>query len=352
MNIHSNNGYKEIADTLEKRIVAGTYGLRLPTTGKLCTEYSVSNVTMQRAIKVLKERNIVNAAPRRGIHPTRLKRPRTHVIGVVLPGSHAPLHDQLIHGIGNRANSRSELIVMSPGTDGDSRKEIIQIRELVEKKGVDGVILWPSLEYGTQSPAVVYLKEERIPFVLVPESSLETYSDCHTVSNTDSEGGAKVMEHLFALGHKKIAFVTNRSFEKSIFNKHRQDHYMNLMIAKGLKPLDPLYIDDIKGKEGFFSKVSAVFCVNDGIAIEVLKHCLSVGIRIPRQLGIAGYDNIQTAKDMCLTSIEQHFGKMGKLAVDTLLGEIEGEFESPRHLNVKSELVVRASTEGEVEFRK
>jgi DNA-binding LacI/PurR family transcriptional regulator len=72
--------------------------------------------------------------------------------------------------------------------------------------------------------------------------------------------------------------------------------------------------------------------------------CLKAGVRVPRDLALVGYDNTAIAHWLDLTSVEQHFDRVGALAMQVLLDEIEGRRDEPVHLEVDSELVIRGST--------
>jgi DNA-binding LacI/PurR family transcriptional regulator len=104
---------------------------------------------------------------------------------------------------------------------------------------------------------------------------------------------------------------------------------------------------DADGVIAALKGVSAVFCVNDRIAAEVVRCCVRHGVRIPGDLAVAGYDNNHEAQVLGLTSVEQHFERVGETAAAVLLDVIEGGADGPVHERVQSEVIVRGSTSGE-----
>lgn len=338
--------YHQIADRIAAKIMADEYGDRLPTIDELTREFAVSKVTMQRAIKVLKDKNTIETSPKRGIRPTRLKRARTHVLGAVLATSGgSPLHDQLIAGMNSKALEAGEIVAVTGGTHDDPETELATIRQIVEKQGVDGVILWPTNGTKKESMGVKYLKEKNIPFVLVPEIDLEIYVNCNSISNYDSEGGSEVMMHLLGTGHQKVAYIMGKTSKNTIYNKNRYRQYLRSMELAGLNPLAKLTLETLDPED--LQELDACFCVNDAVAVAILKMCLRAGIRVPGDLAVVGYDNTPTAQMMGLTSVEQHFEKIGAMAVELLLQDIAGKLDSKQQLNVKSELIIRDSTRRE-----
>ena len=87
-----------IAENLRQRIDADEFAVRLPTIPVLADYYDVAEITMRRAIALLKQAGVVTASPKVGIRPTRLKRARTNMIGVVTGGT-SGLGAQFVGGV-------------------------------------------------------------------------------------------------------------------------------------------------------------------------------------------------------------------------------------------------------------
>jgi GntR family transcriptional regulator of arabinose operon len=339
---------------LRRRIDAGEIVEQLPAVSRLADEFEVTPVTMHRALGVLKDRGYVYAINGRGTFVSRRRRPRTCMIGAVLHTTQGgALHTQLIEGIheGARAGARGTTF---EAHDGDAGREHERVGEMIERERVDGLILWPADPDGS-GPTIALLKEKDVPFVLVPEPNLARFRDCNTVSNDDSGAATSVVGHLVGLGHRRIGFVCEERLirESAEFAGHRRARYERVMAGAGLPvletivagsgprggELDEALIERLRG-------LSAAVCVTDGVAVEVLRHCLATGIRVPDDLAVTGYDNSGPAGQLGLTSVEQHFEQIGETAVELLIEDIEHRLTGPVHANVPSELLLRQSTLG------
>lgn len=337
--------YEEIAQEMLTGIENGKYTDRLPTIDTLAKEFSVSKMTMQRAIGVLKENNNVTAVPKRGIFVTRLKRARSHVIGVLLRGTgYAPLHEQLIRGMENEATGKGEMVAVVRRKECSQISEVDQIKQMIEKQKVDGIIIWPVEEEKGRYLIVDYLVEQDIPFVVVPEADPEVHSDCHTVSSSQATAAHDVMMHLIGNGHQNIGFVSDEETYGQSFALQRYEQYRKCMELAGLKQQKTIPIAEIELDIRILEKYSALFCVTDSVAVHVVRQCLEHGVSIPNDIAVVGYDNTHVAWELELSSVEQHFEKIGQLAVDLLLKDINEELDKKQHLSVESELVIRKST--------
>ena len=345
------NKYADVAEALLERIDDGVYSVMLPAKRALAEEFDVTPITVAKAIDLLRENGVVRTEQGRGTYITRLKRQRTHTIGVVLHTlSHqAHLHTQLVSAFQDRAHEINENVV-AKAHGNDPELELIHVRQLVEQAQVDGVILWPSSD---AAQTVDYLKHEGIPFVLVPEPDATRFADCATVSADDAGAAGKVMAHLLASGRTRIGFARGHQQAKSSAMDARYDEYVASMREAGLEALDPILVRDDYTQRQFelapeqaarIQRLDAVFGATDGHAAAVMSVCLERGIRVPQDMAAAGYDNSDVAMVLRLTSVEQHFERIGRRAVDVLMDDIEERRSEPVHEVVESELVVRRST--------
>lgn len=345
------NKYGHVAQQLKTRIEAGHYADGLPGKRALAEEFAVTSVTMAKAIGLLRAQGVVRTEYAKGTFVTRLKRRRTHTIGVVVhdvPGG--PLHQQLLTALHDRAGEFGEHLILE-GHGGNPVKEMDLVRKLIERAEVDGIILWPAREKSVE--ALDYLKERDIPFVLVPEPDPVVYAGNSTVSADDTDAAAKVMAHLIERGRRKIAFVVpnERMNDPAIRERYEQYHASIKSIGMDLAKVIRLQKVDsgsyFKGPPDFASllrRYDAAFCATDMCAVAVVACCVRHGIRIPADLAVTGYDNSEVAKALDLTSVEQHFERIGHHAIDLVLEEINSGCREPRHLSLKSELIVRGST--------
>ncbi len=345
-----------LAEILKEKIRGGEYERSLPGINVLARQYGVNNRTMIKVVKTLEGDGFVRRVPSKGTLITRLRRQRIHILGVVLGtddiGPTAPVHAALVKGISLASRAAGESFIIGAPHHHDAEAELGSTKGLVEGRGVDGIIIWPAEKPHTESSSIDYLRTNKIPFVVVPETDLTKHADCHTVSNSDSKGAKKVVEHLISQGFSRIAFMSDSPEGESIFVEHRraqcrqvmQSHHLALheIVIPNLyrNPQERIAADTLAAVR----QCDAVFCCTDAIAVKLMSECLRRGIRVPGDLAVAGYDNSLLAEALDLTSVEQHFEKIGEKAVKLLLEEIDGGCGTPRHLNVCSELVTRGST--------
>ncbi len=216
----------------------------------------------------------------------------------------------------------------------------------LEEQAVDGIILVMSAEVG---PLDELSLTAGLPLVIVDSDANLPYS----IVDTDQEQGARIaVEHLLALGHRDIVHVTGPA--KSFSSERRLDGYRHTMAAAGL-PVPDAFTGNWTTASGLEigrriveSDVlpTAVFAGNDQMALGVMHAVHEAGLRIPEDISVVGFDDIDEAKAYwpALTTVHQNFDEVGRRATDLLLALIDGQSsERQKHL-VQTRLVVRDST--------
>lgn len=351
INLGTGTKSTEVADVLRERIEQKVYTDKLPGMAILAENFGVNVRTVMRGVAALEREGVLTRKRGQGTFITRLKRPRTHTIGAVFGGIVAPLGAQLAAGMQMAAETADQgLTLSSYGNKRGSQMERIQ--NLVERNQVDGLVLW-LIGIEVEKEAVAYLKNENIPFVLVPdyEPGNPRYMDVHTVSGADRGATADVMMHLMGQGHRDIAFAGDFKYGESIFHQHRYDEYCRTLSLAGLSPRKGLNVPyDVEMPPtdarilAQLKTVTAVFCETDRVASAVHRICVREGIRIPDDLAVVGFDNSQVAEMLGISSVEQNFERIGQKAVELLLDDVEGNLLHPTHLEEESELIIRGSS--------
>lgn len=225
-----------------------------------------------------------------------------------------------------------------------------QISELVSTVRVDGVLLTPPV--CDVDPVRAELQAADAPHVVI--SPGPEYRSRWSVGTNDREICAKMVHHLAKLGHREIAFVEGDPDHHAI--KNRLSGYLDGMRECGLDVED---VPCVKGDNSFESGVTcgegllradnpptAIFCANDDMAAGVMKTAHRMGVSIPDDLSVAGFDDVPTASQTwpSLTTIRQPILEMAETAARLLIERIRGN--SPEQFNrlLESELVIRSST--------
>ena len=203
---------------------------------------------------------------------------------------------------------------------------------------------------------ILALKEENVPFVLINRHFPGIETDY--VLSDNIEGSYLAVTHLIQLGHRRIAHIGGpRGISTA---KERLVGYKKALQQNGIKfdpelligsELKPENIDKLVSN--FFmlgQKPTAIFVYNDFLAMSVLAVLKARGLRIPDDIAIVGYDDIEVASILELTTISQPTYEIGKRATQILLGRVRdrkmGESSDKVHeVVLKPRLVIRKSSQ-------
>lgn len=224
------------------------------------------------------------------------------------------------------------------------------IDELVPTQ--DGIVL---VGYEVDVEVIARIKEFRKPFVLVDNDCWALNID--TVTNDNLSGARRLVTHLIELGHSRIGFVGGPYTHVSL--DERYNGYKQALKNAGLeKPADCIsfaapqfdtehgYAVALKMLRRASELPTAVFAANDALAIGVIKAARELGLRVPEDLSVAGFDDIEMSRYItpALTTVRVHQYEMGMEAGKRLLDLIRGEVTKPLKIVLSTELVIRKST--------
>lgn len=192
-----------------------------------------------------------------------------------------------------------------------------------------------------------------IPFVIVDPVDANN-SPTVSIGSSNWAGARTVTEHLVGLGHERIAWIGGP--EPSDAARDRLYGYQAAIDAAGLK-LDPTLVrsgqfDVASGTQharellSSSSRPTAIMAASDEIAVGVLTVAHELGIQVPDQLSVTGFDDTPQATWTTppLTTVHQHLEGLGRMALETVLSIAEGRRPASRHIELATSLVVRDST--------
>lgn len=357
-----------------------------PTMSDVAKAASVSTSTVSRAlagdarVKEETRRYIAEVAASLGYTPNRtaaaLRQGKTWMIGVVTPGTPRafsdPFYLEFLGGLGDRAMEAGYNLVIAAPSPPEGEPSLytpeprrgLDLAGLVAQGAVDAVAL---TEPAVDDPRLELLRGRRIPFAFLgmPEEGGAVPDDVPYVDG-DNVGSSKVaVEHLIALGHRRIACVTGEAGLAA--TKQRLDGYLLAMREAGLPVLDEWVVsgDSTKsggrramtrllelGSSGDRAVPTAVFAGNDLMAVGALRAARDAGLRVPEDLSVVGFDGIPLAElvDPPLTTVKQPIYEFGRRLAAVLLAQLDGAgvasgLEGPiRREIVPGRLVVRGST--------
>jgi LacI family transcriptional regulator len=278
-----------------------------------------------------------------------LKLRQSFVLGVIVPDVTNPFFAAMFRGIEDAALPRGYSVVLC-NTDGSPDRERSQVQLLLERR-VDGFVLASAY---LNDASVHRLRTRGVPHVLVNRYS-EERRDAF-VGSDDQAGARLVTEHLVALGHVRIGHLSGlRGVSTSVL---RLRGYQAALAAAGLALDQDLVVESGYVEEGGLraaerlltrppgERPTAVFAVNDLAALGVYTAARRLGLRIPRDLAVAGYNDIPQAGrlDPPLTTIQVPVQEMGLVAAGILIDQVETGQLSSRRVVFAPQLVVRGST--------
>ncbi len=336
-------------------IMSGRFVTRLPPEPDLAEMYGVSRMTLRRSLAALVSEGFLDARPGQGTFIRRERRTDsgTRTIGLLIvpylvEAVADPYFGLIFTALAARLGAAGYLMTYAPSpeflvpsapTEGD--------RTL--RRPVDGVVAAAFDQYTSWSIAGI-----QAPMVLLQGVPLPGRSN---VLTDDRQGITAVVQHLVELGHRRIAHIHGSL--SSINGQERLVSWRAALTQRGL-PIDESLLANgsftweggLAGIEQLWrdpaKRPTAVFCANDCTAFGVYRWAAANGVRIPQDLSIVGFDDIETSRHLMppLTTVRVPYAKLAEMVCDTLIAEIAelpGE-HVPQTLRAPTELVVRAST--------
>ncbi|WP_328996227.1 LacI family DNA-binding transcriptional regulator [Kribbella sp. NBC_01245] len=213
------------------------------------------------------------------------------------------------------------------------------------QQAVDGVIIL--IEAYKLDEAEVLLPEG-LPVVVVDSSALYDYP----VVDTDQAQGARLAtEHLLDLGHTTVWHLGGPPYSFAATRRRRS--WQQTLTDRGCV-VPTVLVGDWSAGSGYEAgrklaadaDVTAVFAANDQMALGLLRALHEAGRAVPGDVSVVGFDDVEEAAHFWppLTTIRQQFAEVGRLSVDSLIGEIQAGEHHHQPVSVGTELIIRTST--------
>jgi LacI family transcriptional regulator len=259
-----------------------------------------------------------------------------------------PIFAESTRGVQDFANEKGYQIILG-NSDYQYEKEAKLVNILRERQ-VEGLIITTTNLKGN---ILKSLLDDDFPFVLLYSTIRK--GPISTVGVDNFLGGYRATEHLIHQKHHRIAMLAG-GFNFSDRSFHRWHGYKRCLKDHNI-PYDPALLLQtqytlLSGRDGIKKLLSlkkpptAVFCSNDFIALGAMQGARELGLNLPEDLSIVGFDDIQIATFVtpALTTISQPAYNMGSLGAEILLDNIEKRLHKPVHKILETSLVVREST--------
>ena len=330
---------RRIRQTVTIQDVAKTAGVSVSTVSRVLNgKVDVASETQQHILSV-----IDNLGYTTNLAARSMRSQKKNLVGLIMPDIAYPFAIEVMKGV-NRAIAESEFDLLVY-TTGDVRKSGRAFHEqkyvsLLTNSISDGVIIVAPVagEFNIDAPVVS----------IDPLASNPNYPAVHA---TNYQGAMDAMEHLLSLGHRRIGYISGRAELES--SNRRLMGYRAALEKAGI-PIDEKLIasGDYTTETGaqcarellsLDHPPTAIFASNDQMAIGVFQVAHELGLRIPDDLSVIGFDNITESKYMGLTTVDQFISDMGYVATQMLIKLINDVPLDDQTYRMQTQLVIRSS---------
>jgi len=316
--------------------------------------YSKSTVSRalrgDMSVKSKTREKIEKTAKRLGYTPNIIARSlrsrKTCTIGVVIADICNPFFPNVVRGIEDAAREKGYHIILC-NTDEEYEKEKEAIETLVQKR-VDGLLIAPAQK---RFDDLLELKRKDIPFVLIGRHFDPIQMD-YVVSD-DVRGAFIATDYLIKKGHKRILFINGPSYISSA--KERMMGYKKAFSENELKFDEKLIKEGaLKMEDGYritkemlASKLdfTAIFAYSDLVAFGIIKALKEKKYKIPNDVAVVGYDNINLgfSAELPLTTVHIPKYELGTEGMKLLVTKINTQMDEPQKVVLKTKLIIRDS---------
>lgn len=314
-----------------------------PATASLALNNSskVNNKTKERVKNVAREMNYIPDARAKA-----LKKKETKIIGLVIPEIDNPFFSEIAKKIKTVAKKNGYNIIYC-GVE--NKEEELEYITLFRGMQVDGAIFASSVAKNDLNIDLIQeLAANFIPVVFI-DRLLSSGDIIDSVYSDLKKASFIAVEHLYNLGHKKIAFAGKEDefrmkgyFEA--LEKYKLD-YNNHYLFKNILSFEDGYKlgQEIANQK---DRPTAVISHNDEVAIGLIQSLVRSGIDVPKDISICGIDNIRLSHfyNPALTTVNIPNKKMAHKAIELLLEKLDGKNRNSRHIKFDVDLIERETT--------
>jgi len=361
----------QLHNLLRQLIVSGHWrnGDRIPSEPQLAQSLKISRSTVRIALQSAELEGLITRSPGRGTFVTYQpgKRQNTQYIGYVTRNFHNDIHRVLLSSTETELRSADYRVIFSNAHNND--EEVLVLQQLLDDN-IQGLILWPNANpTADQIDILQRYRALGIPIVFVDRRVDGIEADY--VASDNFGGTVNLVSHLVELGHRHILYLCSnirnlfpieerlRGY-RAVVHQHHLHAYQPLLINSpphnffleaDIHTLldtssDELIAQIIELLQKVEPLPTAIACVNDALAILTMRALKRMGLQVPTDISVVGFDDIDLAAYMPvpLTTVLQDAHTIGQVAARLLLDRLDGFSVPPRHEVVPTHLQIRMSS--------
>jgi DNA-binding LacI/PurR family transcriptional regulator len=352
--------YLEIIEALRDDLGSGRYrpGARLPSEAELVRKFGVSRMTVVKAIQQLQQEGLVSRRPGSGTFAAGRSLEEGRVFGLLIPDlGQTEIFEPICRGMMRSPSVKGHSLSWGHALSNTAHKEEETehlCRSYIEQ-GVAGVFFAP-IEFSPRHDEVNarilrQLDKANIPVVLLDRdyAPYPGRSGYDLVGLDNRRAGYVVTDHLIQHGARRVAFFAREHSAETVEERivgYREALYAHgLPISKDLvllgEPSDAAFVDSALRNE----RIDAIMCANDDTAANLMKTLISLGVRIPEHVRLAGIDDVRYASllPIPLTTLHQPCEDIGAASMSAMLDRVNNPHLPARSISLSGHLVVRSS---------
>jgi LacI family transcriptional regulator len=326
--------------------VASEAGVHPSTVSRVLNGHAGSTIRLATRERVLAAADVLGYRPSALARSLRLQ--RTLTLGMLVPDITNPFFSSIIKGAEDAARERGYNLILCNSEDQPEREAAYL--QLLRERQVDGVLIASSQ---MADETIEGLRADSFPFVLVNRAAQDGEDLAVVVDN--HAAAVEVVAHLAALGHRRIGHIAGP--QNTTTGRDRREGYEAGVRAHGLAHEAALVVEADAFSEDAGDRAlgimlagparpTAVFAANDLIAVGMLQRLRRIGVRVPDDLSIVGFNDIPLAGllEPALTTVRVPQLAMGVAGAHLLIDRLEGRPIGEIRLTLPTELIIRASS--------
>ncbi len=328
--------YVQLEQELRQYILSLPEGQKIPPVRELMRHHRISMATVTRALRSLEQEGLISAHIGRGTFTSRPQpfhqQQTGQLIGIIVPMLDDQFFGRVVRAIERRCAADNYNILVRH-LDGHKERIHFHFQQL-KQAGISGLIYAPAggedmADFNSYNLEFLeHFLPSRTAGVILDQEIAGTHFPC---VRCDHMSGAQLLaNHLYLLGHRNIVMVDSYKMPAT---EMRWQAFSAYLEARGCKVTrlaqpgvghNPQIVRAVVKKLRSMPEVTAIFAVNDRIALNILFECQRQGVNVPGQLSIVGFDDLEIGRwcEPPLTSIAQPLEDIGRRAAEVLLDQI------------------------------